>query len=57
MRTTRDVSRNMLNSQSREFAEECRRQSRLIEKDPHEQDMLHWLEQAADTDGWGVLEE
>jgi len=47
----------MLNSQSREFAEECRRQSRLIKKDPHEQEMLHWLEQAADTDGWGVLEE
>ena len=32
-------------------------QGRLIEKDPHEQEMLHWLEQAADTDGWGVLEE
>ncbi len=34
------------------FAEECRRQSRLLKDDPQEQEVLDWLEQAADTDGW-----
>lgn len=34
------------------FAEECRRQSSLLKDDPQEQEVLDWLEQAADTDGW-----
>ena len=34
------------------FALECRRQSRLLRSDPHEAETLHWLEAAADTDGW-----
>lgn len=34
------------------FAEECRRQSRLVREDVHEADVLRWLEQAADTGGW-----
>ena len=34
------------------FAEECRRQSRLLRNDPHEQQTLEWLAAAADTDGW-----
>ncbi|HRP22870.1 antitoxin MazE family protein [Thauera sp.] len=34
------------------FAEECRRQSSLLKDDPKEQEVLDWLEQAADTDGW-----
>lgn len=34
------------------FAEECRRQSRLLQGDPHERETLDWLEAAADTDGW-----
>jgi hypothetical protein len=34
------------------FAEECRRQSELISKDPHEKEILDWLEQVADTEGW-----
>jgi hypothetical protein len=34
------------------FAEECRRQSRLLKADPHEQEVLDWIEQAADADGW-----
>lgn len=34
------------------FAEECRRQSRLLHGDPQEQEVLDWLEAAADRDGW-----
>ncbi|MBS0542832.1 MAG: antitoxin MazE family protein [Proteobacteria bacterium] len=34
------------------FADECRRQSILLKADPLEQDVLDWIEQAADTDGW-----
>lgn len=34
------------------FAEECRRQSRLLQNDPHEQEILDWIEKVADTDGW-----
>lgn len=34
------------------FAEECRRQSRLVRDDAHEADVLRWLEQVADTGGW-----
>ncbi len=34
------------------FAEECRRQSRLVHDDPHEKETLEWLAAAADTDGW-----
>jgi len=34
------------------FAEECRRQSRALLGDPHEAEILSWLEAAADTDGW-----
>ena len=34
------------------FAEECRRQSRLLLGDPQEHDVLDWLDQAADREGW-----
>lgn len=34
------------------FAEECHRQSRLLRNDPLEQEMLDWLESAADQDDW-----
>lgn len=34
------------------FAEECRRQSRLLRDDPHESEVLGWLAAAADTDDW-----
>ena len=34
------------------FAEECRRQSRLLQEDPQEREILDWLERVADTDGW-----
>jgi hypothetical protein len=34
------------------FAEECRRQSRALRGDPHETEILSWLEAVADTDGW-----
>jgi hypothetical protein len=34
------------------FAEECRRQSLLLRDDPHEQEVLEWLEKAADREAW-----
>lgn len=34
------------------FAEECRRQSLLIQNDAAEQDAINWLESVADHDGW-----
>jgi len=34
------------------FAEECRRQSLLLKQDPHEKEVLDWLEQVADREGW-----
>ena len=34
------------------FAEECRRQSRLLRSDRHEAETLAWLEAVADTEGW-----
>lgn len=34
------------------FADECRRQSRMLQDDPHERETLDWLESAADREGW-----
>ncbi len=34
------------------FAEECRRQSLLLQNDTHEQDTADWLEAAADRECW-----
>lgn len=34
------------------FAEECRRQSRLLRGDALEAETLDWLESVADTEGW-----
>jgi hypothetical protein len=34
------------------FAEECRRQSRILRDDPLERETLEWMNAAADTDGW-----
>ena len=34
------------------FAEECRRQSLLLRDDPHEREVLDWIEAVADTEGW-----
>lgn len=34
------------------FAEECRRQSRLLHGDPHEAQTMAWLEEVADPDDW-----
>lgn len=35
-----------------DFVLECRRQSALVRKDPHEADTLNWLQAASDTEGW-----
>lgn len=34
------------------FADECRRQSLLLQGDSHEQETADWLEAAADREGW-----
>ncbi len=34
------------------FAEECRRQSLLLQGDAHERDTADWLDAAADREGW-----
>jgi Antitoxin MazE-like len=34
------------------FAKECRRQSRLLQNDPQEREILAWLDKAADRRGW-----
>jgi hypothetical protein len=34
------------------FAEECRRQSKLLLGDMHEQETADWLEAAGDREGW-----
>jgi hypothetical protein len=34
------------------FAKECRRQSLLIANDSQEKDVLNWIENVTDTDGW-----
>jgi hypothetical protein len=39
-------------TRSADFAAECRRQSALLDADPQERELLDWIEQVADTDGW-----
>jgi len=39
-------------TQRKGFAEECRRQSRLLRKDPHETEILQWIGENADHSGW-----
>ena len=34
------------------FAEECRRQSRLVRNDQQEREILTWIEDVSDTEGW-----
>jgi hypothetical protein len=34
------------------FAEECRRQSLSLRDDPHEREILDWIETVSDTEGW-----
>ena len=34
------------------FADECRRQSMLLQSDDHDRETTDWLEDAADREGW-----
>ncbi|MDR3554216.1 MAG: antitoxin MazE family protein [Syntrophobacteraceae bacterium] len=34
------------------FAEECRRQSLALQNDPHETEIMSWIEEVTDTEGW-----
>ena len=34
------------------FVEECRRQSQCLQGDPQETEIVEWLDQVADRDGW-----
>lgn len=39
-------------TRKKRFAEECRRQSLLLAKDVHENDVLNWIEDVSDNAGW-----
>jgi hypothetical protein len=39
-------------TRSPNFADECRRQSLLVQGDPQEAEALDWLQAGADTQGW-----
>ena len=41
-------------TRSADFAAECRRQSALLDADKQEREILDWIEQVADTDGWSA---
>jgi len=34
------------------FVKECKRQARVLKKDAHETEVLAWIEQASDDQGW-----
>jgi hypothetical protein len=34
------------------FAQECRRQSRLIAGDSHEKEVMDWIQTVYESDGW-----
>ncbi|EFI35461.1 conserved hypothetical protein [Desulfonatronospira thiodismutans ASO3-1] len=34
------------------FGEECRRQSLLVANDPQEKEVLSWIEDVSDREGW-----
>jgi hypothetical protein len=34
------------------FAQECRRQSRLIARDSHEKEVMDWIQTVYESDGW-----
>ncbi len=34
------------------FAEECQRQSLALHRDAHEAEVLGWMQDVADTEGW-----
>jgi Protein of unknown function (DUF3018) len=36
----------------RGFAQECRRQSRKLRRDPQEKEIMKWLARVAATEGW-----
>jgi Protein of unknown function (DUF3018) len=39
-------------TRSESFREQCERESLLLAADPQETEMLDWIAEVADTDGW-----
>jgi hypothetical protein len=37
---------------SESYRRKCEQESRLLANDPHEAEILDWIDKAADTDGW-----
>ncbi|BBE09892.1 Uncharacterized protein MCB1EB_1731 [Mycoavidus cysteinexigens] len=35
-----------------DFTDKCRQQSLALRNDPHETEILNWLQEASDTEGW-----
>lgn len=39
-------------TRKRGFKKECHRQSKLLQNDPQEQEVLEWISSVSDTRGW-----
>jgi hypothetical protein len=39
-------------TRSKKFAAEARRQSLLLRADPQEKEIMAWIEEVSDTEGW-----
>ena len=39
-------------TRSESFRQKCERESLLLAADPHEAEILNWIAEVADTDGW-----
>lgn len=39
-------------TRKKKFVEECRRQSLLLTNDAHETEVLDWIEDVSDNEGW-----
>lgn len=48
----RPIQVRVPDTRSKTLAEEARRQSLLVASDPHEVEILDWIESIADTEGW-----
>ena len=44
--------RHTFSGKDTDFAAECRRISELIRNDPHEHEVMEWLDSVRDTSGW-----
>lgn len=48
------VQLRVRDTRNESFKEECRRQSLTLRDDPHEKEILDWMEQVQDYSGWNA---